>query len=274
VFHFVAEGRAYLRRPDCKPVALNAGELVLLPQGVAHEVVHAPDGRAVPLEEFIAMRNGMEDDDPHATTIVCGEFALDRHLALPALRALPHAVQLVAMSDHASSSPLASTLILLRTEVEEPGFGSEIVVRDLLSLLFVYFLRAWAASTAATPARDDWFAALRSPHLARALACIHEAPAHPWTLELLAKESGLSRATFARRFVQLVGEAPHGYLTRWRMGMAVQLLAGGELRLAEIAQRVGYRSEFSFARAFKRVYGTAPGRYRAASASLPMVSRS
>jgi AraC-like DNA-binding protein len=262
VFHFVAEGQAYLRRPECEPVALNAGELVLLPQGAAHELVHAPDGQAMPLEEFIAMRNGVRDDDPRATTILCGEFALDRHLALPALRALPQAVQLVAVPDQPSSTPLASTLLLLRAEVEEPTFGSEIVVRDLLSLLFVYFLRAWAASTTATPARADWFAALRSPHVARALACIHEAPAHPWTLESLASESGLSRATFARRFVQSVGEAPHSYLTRWRMGLAAQWLAQSQLRLGEVAQRVGYRSEFSFARAFKRVYGIAPGRYR------------
>jgi AraC-like DNA-binding protein len=261
VFHFVAEGRAYLRRPGCVPVALNAGELVLLPQGVAHDVAHAPAGHAMPLEEFVAMRNGVRDDDRRATTLVCGEFALDQYLALPALRALPHAVQLMAVSNQPIPTPLASTLSLLRAEVEEPGFGNEIVVRDLLSLLLVYFLRAWAATAGASPAGEDWFAALRSPHVARALACIHEAPARPWTLELLANEAHLSRAAFARRFVQSVGEAPHAYLTRWRMGLAAQWLAQGDLRLAEIGQRVGYRSEFSFARTFKRVHGVAPGRY-------------
>jgi AraC family transcriptional activator of mtrCDE len=154
---------------------------------------------------------------------------------------------------------------LLRAEVEAPGFGSDFVTRDLLSLLFVYFLRAWTASTSAVPERQDWFAALRSSHVARALACIHDAPGRPWTLESLAKEAGLSRAAFARRFTQSVGEAPHSYLTRWRMGIAARWLAQGELRLVDVAERVGYRSEFSFARTFKRIHGMAPGRYRRAA---------
>ena len=62
---------------------------------------------------------------------------------------------------------------------ETAYLGNQIVVRHLLSTLFVYVLREWA--DAASPLAGNWFSALRSPHIARALACIHEAPANDWT---------------------------------------------------------------------------------------------
>jgi AraC-like DNA-binding protein len=88
--------------------------------------------------------------------------------------------------------------------------------------------------------------------------------------EDLAREAGLSRAAFARNFSASVGEPPHSYLTRWRMGIAAQLLEETDLRLSEIASRVGYRSEFSFSRAFKMARGVSPIQYRRA---MPARSR-
>src|SRR5258706_14108797 len=56
----------------------------------------------------------------------------------------------------------------------------------------------------------------------------------------------------SRNFSASVGEPPHSYLTRWRTGIAAQLVEETDLRLSEIASRVGYRSEFSFSRALDR----------------------
>ena len=96
---------------------------------------------------------------------------------------------------------------------------------------------------------------------------MHEAPERAWTLEDFARVAGLSRAAFARNFSASVGEPPHSYLTRWRMGIAAQLLEETDLRLSEIAPRVGYRSEFSFSRAFKVARGVSPIQYRHATPS-------
>ena len=123
-------------------------------------------------------------------------------------------------------------------------------------------MRDWA--DAASPTVKDWFSAVRSTHTARALARIHEAPERAWTLEDLAQEAALSRAAFARNVSTSVGEPPHTYLTRWRMGITAQLLEETDLRLSEIASRVGYRSEFSFSRAFKLARGVSPIQYRRA----------
>ena len=155
---------------------------------------------------------------------------------------------------------MADILRLLRKEVETADFGNQIVVRHLLSTLFIYVLREWA--DAASPLAGNWFSALRSPHIARALARIHEAPANDWTLDALAEAAGLSRSAFAAQFRTSVGEPPHGYLIRWRMGIAAQLLEHTGLRMAEIAARVGYKSEFAFGRAFARARGLSPARFR------------
>jgi len=264
VFHFVAEGRAFVRQPEAQSLELRAGDLILFPRGSAHEVVHSARGKTVPLEAFLARCDGVVDRDPKAVTLVCGQFDMDQQLALPALRALPKSVSLRAGMEP-GCSPLSDTLRMLRSEVESPHFGNQILVRNLLSSLFIYFMRDWADT--ASPAADDWFSAVRSSHIARALARVHELPGRAWTLEELAREAGLSRAAFARKFCASVGEPPHAYLTRWRMGIAAQLLEETDLRLVEIASRVGYRSEFSFSRAFKSARGISPIQYRRAASS-------
>ena len=56
------------------------------------------------------------------------------------------------------------------------------------------------------------------------------------------------------------------YVTLWRMTVASRLLRDEIRPLREVAHRVGYDSEFAFARAFKRTVGQSPGRYRSALA--------
>ena len=71
-----------------------------------------------------------------------------------------------------------------------------------------------------------------------------------------------NRSPFARRFTALVGRPPLAYLTWWRMTTAAGLLRGDDRPVQRVAEQVGYVSEFAFAKAFKRAYGTSPGRYR------------
>jgi AraC-like DNA-binding protein len=78
----------------------------------------------------------------------------------------------------------------------------------------------------------------------------------------MAERALLSRSAFARQFSELVGVAPLTYLNDWRMALARERLRDTNARLAEIAGSLGYASEFSFAAAFKRHHGTAPGRWR------------
>ena len=108
----------------------------------------------------------------------------------------------------------------------------------------------------------DWAGAFSDAGIVGALERIHADPARDWTVESLAREVGLWRAAFARRFARAVGEPPLAYLTRWGMSTAGRLLRESDLTLAAVAQRVGYTSEFAFSKAFKRDFGIAPSAYR------------
>jgi transcriptional regulator GlxA family with amidase domain len=83
-----------------------------------------------------------------------------------------------------------------------------------------------------------------------------------WTVSKLARRVGLSRPAFARRFVADRGISPLRYLARERMERAAELLCRTDWSLAEIAERVGYDSQFAFNRAFKRHHYQSPGAYR------------
>ena len=105
-------------------------------------------------------------------------------------------------------------------------------------------------------------ARLRDPAVAGALALLHDRPAQAWTIEAPANEVHVSRATLARRFTELVGEPPLAYLTHWRMDLAARRLRETAEPVGAVAESVGYRSEYAFSRAFSRVRGEPPGRYR------------
>jgi len=87
-------------------------------------------------------------------------------------------------------------------------------------------------------------------------------PARRWTADTLAREAGSSRTVLGERFNGLLGRPPIDYLTSWRMQVAADRLRHGKDGIARIAADIGYESEPAFARAFKRVTGMTPGRWR------------
>jgi AraC-like DNA-binding protein len=160
----------------------------------------------------------------------------------------------------APSAELGSAVGLLAAELRRPGLGTDAAVPALLETVLIYLLRHWYDARPA--AATGWAAALRDPVVGAALRALHEEPGRPWTVASLAAHAGRSRAPFAGRFTALVGRPPLGYLTWWRMTLAARLLRDTDATVAVIAHRVGYRSEFAFATAFRRHHGSAPGRYR------------
>jgi len=94
---------------------------------------------------------------------------------------------------------------------------------------------------------------------------MYDHPEHPWTVANLAAAVGCSRALFARRFADLVGEPPIAFLTGWRLALAADLLRAGGATVASVARQVGYGTPFALSGAFKRAYGVSPNAYRAAA---------
>jgi len=127
-------------------------------------------------------------------------------------------------------------------------------------VLFVETLRRYIAQLPQT--QTGWLAGVRHPEVGKALALLHKQPSHPWTIASLANEVGLSRSVLAERFRHYLSDTPMGYLTRWRLQLAAQVLTSSSKSVAEVAGEVGYESEPSFNRAFKREFGVPPARFR------------
>lgn len=259
-FHVVREGRAWLLPDAGAPVALRAGDAVLLPHGTGHVLADSPAdaaavARAVPFERW----------DPASVTgagggeveMVCGKYRLDRRRVHPLLAGLPAVIHLPGRAgDHAE---LRGALDLLTGELDARRPGSGTVLPSLLDLLLVHMIRVWLdrETGGARPGAPE------DPVTAAALRALHEDPAAPWTTERLAAAAGVSRATLARRFTDRVGRPPMAYLTWWRLTLAATWLRDTTDPLAAIARRVGYGSPYALSHAFSREFGITPGRYRA-----------
>jgi AraC-like DNA-binding protein len=200
------------------------------------------------------------DGPGSSTQLICVAYYYDREVAHPLASLLPP-ILVVGGEELGESSPVQAALRLLRHELTARSAGWGTIVNRLIDVLFVQVIRAWVEAQ-----REDdasWLRALRDPIVARVLTAMHADPAAPWTIDRLAGQANVSRATLTRRFGGLVGEAPLAYLTRWRMELAARDLRETDDPVGAIGRRVGYTSEFAFSRAFSRLRGRPPGRYRA-----------
>ena len=264
--HAVTAGACWVRVAGEVPRELLAGDLVLLPTGAAHIVASDP---AATTRSWASVAKDQSRNPAHecvvggggrSTHAICAGFTYDHDVAQPLLSLLPPMLFLSGQTV-TDENPVQSTLRVLRHELNARSSGSATVIDRLIDVLFVQVIRAWSRDERG--AATSWLQALRDPVVARALAVMHARPATPWTIDALAREVSVSRATLTRRFATLVGEPPLAYLTRWRMDLAARQLRETANAVSSIAHGVGYTSEFAFSRAFTRLRGVAPGRYRA-----------
>lgn len=272
-FQVVLQGSCWLLTqdgPGDAPIRLEAGDVVFLPQGGAHTLADSPTTRVGDLpcdpgdpdsrtaDRYSSVTVDRTGAGGPTTTVLCGAYRLDPARSHPLLHDLPAVIHLPARVE------LLAIVNLLGAELENPRHGTDAVRPPLLDILLLYILRAWFDSESARNAVTGWAAALNDPPVAAALRAVHHDPAAPWTVASLAAQGALSRAPFARRFTDLVGQPPLTYLTWWRMTTAAARLRESDEPLRTVATAVGYTSEFAFATAFKREFGIAPGRFRAA----------
>ncbi|MGW4242656.1 AraC family transcriptional regulator [Nocardia sp. NPDC004722] len=256
-FHVVLQGSCWVLTSGGEPIALGAGDVLLMPRGENHDLV---DALGTPISEVAMPGEPREIPGPGVRTVlVCGAYELGRQRSHPLLDGLPEFIHLPARPGRHPA--LRSAVDLLAAEIAEPRPGTDAAIPALLDTLLLFMLRAWFDEQQ-TP--TGWAGVFGDPVVSDAVRAIHTEPQRAWTVAELSALAGVSRATLARRFLGTVGEPPLSYLTRWRMLTAARLLRETDTPLAGVARKVGYQSEFAFAKAFKREYGLAPGHYRRA----------
>jgi len=200
---------------------------------------------------------------PDRAKVICGFLGCDIRPFNPVLETLPGLVPIRRPPAASAADRLGPVIEFALAESSQQRSGGRCVLLRLSEVLFVEVVRRYLDALGAD--HTGWLAGLRDPIVGRALARLHERPAHAWTLERLARDVAISRSTLAERFTRLVGEPPMHYLARWRMQLAARLLADGTAKVSAVALEVGYDSEAAFSRAFKKIVGVAPARWRASA---------
>jgi AraC-like DNA-binding protein len=263
-------GHAWFVPDDGEPTLIEPGDVAIVQGPAPYTVADRPDTRP---SIFVRPGNrllSLDGTDVTAqaklaavsrvgraaggTVLASGTYQVTSFVSARLLAALPTLV-------HVPRAQVQSPIMeLLATEVARDEPGQQVVLDRLLDLALIAALRAWFARPEADA--PGWYRAHGDPLVGPALRIIHDDPARPWTVAGLAAATGVSRAAFARRFTDMVGQPPMTYVTRWRLDLAAAALRDTDATLASIARQVGYANAFALTVAFKRERGASPQQYR------------
>lgn len=269
-FHLVVQGMCHLTPAGHSPIAMNVGDMVLVPAGRAHIIAGAPETWAPPLEQVLedAGYSGQgvlsigRGDAEASTQLVCGHLNFRNAADHPLLRALPTHLHITS-GVRAHNAWLDEVLRLIVRQVFAEETPSTAAVTRLSEIVFIEAIKACADQS---DSLSQVFAALKDPQIGRALTLIHEQPEQGWTVDSLASGVGMSRSRFAEKFRDLIGSGPMAYLGDWRMQKAIGYLSGTQASIQQIALKTGYQSPAAFTRAFSQKLGQSPRDFRRASA--------
>ncbi len=270
-FHLSVQGRCHVRVADRHDVVLNAGDMIVIPNGAAHVLCDTPGETPAPLEDVLrragytgegVLVHGGEPRADADTKLICGHFNFAPGSNHPLLRALPDYL-LVTAELRARAPWLDEMMRLIARQMFAEAPGATASVIRLSEALFIEVIRSCADQDAALRGVIE---AMADPRVGSALSLMHRNLEQAWTLDQLAREIGMSRSRFADRFQTLMGCAPMSYLSDLRLQKAMNLLSGTAEPIQRVAAQVGYRSPAAFSRAFTHRFGHSPSDTRRAVA--------
>jgi len=275
-FHFVARGNAWLRCGDQPWLPLHAGDAVLLPRGSAHVLASTPDVLPVALER--CQRTAVADDmyrvdgapsplaagsEVAADVMFCGAMRFNLDPLHPLLALMPDRM---LAGDLVKREPAVPALLeAMEREAALDRIGACGILARLADVLAASIIRAWVECACSDS--SGWIAAVHCPKIGKVIAAIHAAPERDWNVPELAELMGASRSRFAESFTRTVGESPARYVAKVKMFQARRWIEQEGMRVTVAAGRLGYDSEASFSRAFKRIVGVPPSAVRARAAA-------
>jgi AraC-like DNA-binding protein len=273
----MVQGDAWIAFDGDDPTRLDVGDVAIVrgpePYTVADDMTSAPQivihpGQNCTTPEGESMTEAMDlgvrtwgNSANGSTMMLTGTYQAAGEISQRLLDALP---SLVLLRADTWDTPLIG---LLTDEIVKDQPGQQVVLDRLLDLLLIAALRTWFAQPDGNP--PAWYHANADPVVGPALRMLHNNPAAPWTVASLAAAVGVSRASLARRFHDLVDEPPMTFLARWRLALAADLLLEPGTSVGSVARQVGYGSPFTFSTAFKRQYGISPKAHRTGSQHHP-----
>lgn len=267
-FHIMLEGRAWAQLADASEpaICLEIGDGVIFARGDCHSMGSEVGQHSLPnLEMYRRPSSGTLPyvlrefgGGGERSRFACAFLGCDVRPYNPVIDALPRLLPV-----RKTTTAGRQTFELMRTALEEsqnPRAGSEAILARSSELMFLHAVRQYIDGL--PQESRGWLAALRDTQIGAALRAMHTQPATQWTLDSLGREVGMSRTAFSERFTAVMGMPAMQYLSKWRLQIAAGLLDQQRTSIKRVAADVGYDSQASFNRAFKREVGMPPGAWR------------
>ncbi len=283
ILHIVTEGRCWIQLENKASFVLEKGNMIIFPRCNTHVMRGKTQTNPVPVMKLLRFEDRKEPcqldygGGGERISLICGYLKCDQRFN-PLIGALPEVLLLSPPNENlrrnTQNNPdmaskilslipgswMDTTLNYLKQEMAHQNVGCATMVTRLTELLFVEVLRRYMHEL---PEKSNgWLAGIRDPEVGKALQLLHAHPEKKWDVQQLALAVGASRSALAQRFHDLIGEPPIRYLTGWRMQLAKHLLTQPHLSLSMVAEQVGYDSDITFSRAFKRYTGHPPASWR------------
>lgn len=251
-FYTVTEGEIRISGIGSETIELRQGEVVFILSGGAHALRHQESMR---IQTIPLLQKGGYVDIPPSITLGNGPIGT-RMLAGRLVARWPCGQRPRGLPSFLKLDAQRSLIGLEKLFETAKADGAAAVLTRSASLLFVDAFR-----------RHPQCQALFSQSgqldpIARAQQFIELHPFQRWTVEILARKVGMGRSNFAARFAEQTGKTPIDLLTEERMKHAAEFLEKTNLKIAEVSERVGYRSEAAFHHRFSSYYGMSPGQLR------------
>ena len=252
LFYAMLDGSATIADPVSGDVELVPGDIMMVLSGDAH-ALRSRHGNTAPVHEFL--HNGEYVDVPPSFTL--GEGPAAARMLCGRLKVRwpaghhPNAIP--------STLRLKPTDNIINFEVLERAAKKNGAAAALTRTALLLFILAFREHPECEKVFRD--SNLHHP-IARAQQFIQMHPFAEWTVVRLARKVGMGRSNFAARFLAEVGRTPMDVVTEERMKHAASFLARTDLKISEISERIGYRSEAAFNRRFSTHYGAPPGQMR------------
>lgn len=249
-FHMVTQGGCRLVVPGHIETELQQGDLVVFPREIKHSMT--PLTPASGKQEHLPYAQAA---DKEGIGMLCGKLRFQHAASAQLLDALPA----VILIPHGQAQTwLAPLFELIVAESFACTAASTVLLDRVSEILFIQALRHYLQHH---QHQLGILSLYTHPRLAAALTAIHQSPENNWTLETMARSAAQSRTQFAKMFRETSGWTPMQYLTWWRMQLAWRHLSDGQT-IADVAEKVGYKSESSFLRLFKKTFGENAGSLR------------
>ena len=271
-FHFAHRGNCLIEVEGAdKVVALEQGDLLIIPHGASHKLYCAPETRndVLPLDTVL-QRSGFTgsgvlvyggDDDDRDTQLICGHFSFEPHAKHVLMERLPPYIHLKNYGETAGKW-MEATLRVIGDEAGGQRMGGDLIALKMSEAILAQAIRSFIESNEAF----EWgLGAFSDDNLRRALDAFHKKPNQNWSVESLASAAGMSRTSFAVQFQKKMAMTPMEYVTKWRMEIAKELLLVPANSLTDAAEGAGYASDSAFARVFKKETGLTPAGFKKSS---------